>query len=259
MKNIIFITLLLLSYNSSKSQTLDQDNYTSVISDTNFSINFTNNDDGQSFTAGITGNLTSIKVVVFAEDVLNFCTSGDETVLAMELHSGDGFGGSVLGTSSNVTVVDGYTALTEFIFPSPIPVVSGSMYTFEVNIVTENCSFLYTNLEAVLNGNYLGGVGYNAGLAHTSEILFQTLVNSTLSIDENGLEKITNIYPNPVQGFLYLQNFKALKSIKIYNTLGQLILVTKDEKIDFRKLSKGIYFLKIETSSKKMSKKIIKQ
>jgi len=257
MKKIIFITLLILSNYSSISQTLDQDYYTSITADTSFEMNSTDNDDGQSFTCGLTGDLTSIKVVIKAEDVFNSCSPGDETVLQMELHAGDGFGGSVLGTSDNVTVLDGHNALTEFVFSTPIAITSGSMYTFEVNIISEDCSNLFINLDAVLNGTYANGTGYNAGLPHTSEVMFQTFVNSALSIEKNeGLDIL--VYPNPVKDFLYFKNIKGSKFIEIYNTLGQLIFNTNEKQIDFRNVNKGIYFLRIHAFKEKVTKKVIK-
>ena len=258
MKKITLIILLVLPFNYSISQTLDQDYYTSITATTLYVNNSTDNDNGQSFTCGITGDLTSIKVVVVTEDVFNSCSPGDQTVLQMELHAGDGFGGSILGTSDNVTVLDGHNALTEFVFSTAIAVVSGSMYTFEVNIVTEDCSFS-NNLDAVLNGTYPGGTGYNAGSPHTSEIMFQTFVIDALSIEENEFEKTINVYPNPVQDFLYIVNTEDLKSTKICNTLGQLVIETKEEKIDFSNLARGIYFLQINTHKGLISKKIIKQ
>ena len=259
MRKFAFIILLTIPFHALISQTLDQDYYTSVTANTSFSINSVDDDNGQSFTSGITGDLTSIRVVVDAEDVLNSCSPGDETVLQMELHAGDGFGGSILGTSNNVTVLDGHNALTEFVFSTAIAVVSGSMYTFEVNIVSEDCGLLFTNLEAVLNGTYPNGTGYNAGLPHTSEIMFQTYVISSLSTEEHEHIGRINMYPNPVRNFLHLVNVKNLNSTKIFNNLGQLVLETKENKIDFSRLNRGVYILQIDTFNEIVSKKIIKQ
>jgi len=259
MKKISFITLLIMTFNSSISQTLDQDYYTSITATTNFENNAIDNDNGQSFTSGLTGDLTNIRVVLFAEDVFNSCSPGDETVLNMELHVGDGFGGSALGTSDSVTVVDGYNALTEFVFSTPIAITSGSIYTFEVNNVSEDCSNLFTNLEAVSVGTYLNGTAYDAGVAHPADILFQTYVISSLSTEENAHTVKINIYPNPVREFLYLENVKNLNSAKIYNNLGQLVMETKEYKIDLNRLNRGMYILQIDTFNEIISKKIIKQ
>jgi hypothetical protein len=176
------------------------------------------------------------------------------------MHSGDGFGGAVLGTSDNVTVIDGYDALTAFVFSTPIAITSGSMYTFEVNIVSEDCNNLFTNLEAVSVGTYLNGTAYDAGVAHPADILFQTYVNTPpLSTEENKLDRTIYAYPNPVQDILYLSNINNLNSTKIYNTLGQIVLETKEEKIDFTNLIEGIYILQIDSHKGLVRKKIIKK
>jgi hypothetical protein len=260
MKKITFLILAIIFFNSSIAQTLDQDYYTSISSTTNFGNDSTDNNNGQSFTSGMTGNLTSIKVVLMANDIDGFCSPGDETVLQMELQTGDGFSGSVLGTSSAITVFDGYNGLTEFIFPTSIAVVSGSMYTFEVNILSEDCSGLNSSLDAVFNGTYPNGTAYNAGSPHPSaDIMFQTYADNTLNIEDQEFDAIINIYPNPVQDFLYLVNVENLKSIKIYNSLGQLVIETKEEKIDFSNLINGIYFVQINTEKGIKTNKVIKK
>ena len=68
------------------------------------------------------------------------------------------------------------------------------------------------------------------------------------SVDNNKLI----IYPNPTNSLVYLS-----KSVeyKIYNTLGDAVLVGNDIIIDMSSLNNGLYFLESES----VRKKIIKQ
>ena len=76
-------------------------------------------------------------------------------------------------------------------------------------------------------------------------------------IENNSFENIS-VFPNPFQDFLYLSKVKNLKNLKVYNFLGQLVIETKEIKIDFRNLKNGIYFLQIHTGKGTITKKIIK-
>lgn len=80
---------------------------------------------------------------------------------------------------------------------------------------------------------------------------------TTLSIIDHTTADI-HTFPNPVRDFLYIRNTKNPISIEIYNNLGQLILETKEEEIDFRNLNKGVYFLKATTANTIKTKRIIK-
>ena len=74
------------------------------------------------------------------------------------------------------------------------------------------------------------------------------------------LSKNVKIYPNPIQDFLYIKNINSLKIVKIYNSVGQVILATngiKNKKIDFRGLDKGIYYAQLKTDKTLITKKII--
>ncbi|SDR76778.1 Por secretion system C-terminal sorting domain-containing protein [Polaribacter sp. KT25b] len=73
-------------------------------------------------------------------------------------------------------------------------------------------------------------------------------------------EYLITVYPNPVFKELRInipQNI-VLKSIKIYDIKGRLILVEDSNKIDVQNLSKGQYFTLIETNKGKSIKRFIK-
>ncbi|MCR9183082.1 MAG: T9SS type A sorting domain-containing protein, partial [Flavobacteriaceae bacterium] len=70
--------------------------------------------------------------------------------------------------------------------------------------------------------------------------------NNFLSIAENETNSY-QIYPNPTSGILYVESKYPVSSISIYTTLGQKIQATlENNQIDFSKIQKGVYLLKIE-------------
>jgi DNA-binding beta-propeller fold protein YncE len=74
---------------------------------------------------------------------------------------------------------------------------------------------------------------------------------TTLSIDETPTEfSSIRISPNPATDFIQVSGLKATEKYAIYNVLGAEIKsgeVFKNEEIEIRSLSKGLYFLKLES------------
>lgn len=79
--------------------------------------------------------------------------------------------------------------------------------------------------------------------------------NISLETDEIIIDKL-KVYPNPVKKLLHIN--KNINSVKVYSKLGQLLLSTKENMIDFSAFSKGIYVLKIDTENGCLIKKLIK-
>jgi hypothetical protein len=88
-------------------------------------------------------------------------------------------------------------------------------------------------------------------------------------IDEYGLNKFVNIYPNPSDGLFYIstKDIKGNVNLNMTDAKGKLIFSQKfipgtnayTHKIDLSSLAKGIYFIKIINSDKVMNKKIVIQ
>ena len=81
----------------------------------------------------------------------------------------------------------------------------------------------------------------------------------TLSSNSENIHEKTKIFPNPTQNTLYVLNINTVQNISVYNNLGQLILETKEEKINIEKLKPGVYFFKFQTKKRMESIKIIKK
>jgi hypothetical protein len=63
------------------------------------------------------------------------------------------------------------------------------------------------------------------------------------------------VYPNPSSTKIFIRYVTAKHEAvykQLYNSIGQLILSTKENEIDVRNLSKGVYYLKIENKTKKV-------
>jgi aminopeptidase N len=82
-----------------------------------------------------------------------------------------------------------------------------------------------------------------------------------LSTDEFVLDKKILIYPNPTLGEITIEkpNGIDIKSIKIYNTLGQLLLEQNwSSTINVSSLASGLLFLQLETSIGTINKSVLK-
>ncbi len=97
-----------------------------------------------------------------------------------------------------------------------------------------------------------GGNGEQSGhvrVYNLSEVLsLNAFVNSQFSL-----------YPNPTknQFTIQLENSTELKSVNIYNKIGQLVLKSKETTINTSKLASGLYIVAIETNKGKGFKKLI--
>ncbi|MBL4642960.1 MAG: T9SS type A sorting domain-containing protein [Flavobacteriaceae bacterium] len=78
---------------------------------------------------------------------------------------------------------------------------------------------------------------------------------------ENGLQIIC--YPNPVKNILRIKTSNAIEinSIKVYNTLGNLVIVEKShfKQLDLTNLSQGVFFVVIKTANNSFTKRIVKE
>jgi len=87
--------------------------------------------------------------------------------------------------------------------------------------------------------------------------------SSVLNSNNNVNDFTVNVYPNPVGTKLNIKFSQSinLKSISIYNSIGQLVQVNQNptETIDVSGLKTGIYFIKITSDNGMVSSKFIKE
>ena len=84
---------------------------------------------------------------------------------------------------------------------------------------------------------------------------------STLSTEDN-FSGTFKMYPNPTNGNEVYFNITENVSVKVYNVLGKLInnkeLNQKNNLLDVSSLSKGMYFVKVNSKNRSILKKLIK-
>ena len=73
---------------------------------------------------------------------------------------------------------------------------------------------------------------------------------ATLSVDSFNLASRFSIYPNPASDILNIKVDRSieLNKVIIYSSLGSILKTGMSQDIDLRNLSKGIYYLRIETN-----------
>lgn len=120
---------------------------------------------------------------------------------------------------------------------------------------------------------YRGGSLYGQitdSVAQQSLEAFKLNLDSCIALPVNNQElnienQALSIYPNPTQDELTVQSpGEAIRSVGIYNTEGRELLHRdaparkEDMYIDVSHLSKGVYFMKVETDSGVRMQKIVK-
>ena len=65
------------------------------------------------------------------------------------------------------------------------------------------------------------------------------------------------LYTNPTVGILYIECDEKINSVEIYNSAGQLILMSNQNKIDLSGQPLGIYFIHVKTENQTFSEKVI--
>ena len=85
--------------------------------------------------------------------------------------------------------------------------------------------------------------------------------NDVLSLNEFQLEEF-RIFPNPTSGIITLEKpeFLEVETITIYNTIGQLLLISPwVEKIDLSDFGDGLMFIQLETDKGIINKRLLKK
>lgn len=123
---------------------------------------------------------------------------------------------------------------------------------------------LITNFSAINNQNLLciqvDNVNYstnNPSWYKDSFANYNTNCNY-MNVNDIARNKV-DFYPNPVTDFLNIRDMDNFKNAEIFSTSGQLIKSYNSKKINLSTYPKGIYIIKVFTSEKTISGKIIKQ
>ena len=119
---------------------------------------------------------------------------------------------------------------------------------------TTNRETIKNNLRqtASLAPNYTDQLGY--GILNFGQVL-----SSFLKTNEFYSQNKAIVYPNPAKQEINISSTQKIEKISVYNSLGQFLFESKTNQINIEKLEKGLYFLKIKTSSSETVEKFIKE
>lgn len=76
-------------------------------------------------------------------------------------------------------------------------------------------------------------------------------------VEENGTKSVS-VYPNPVKNKLFVKS-ENLQSVEVYNLVGQQVAVTSEAVVEMGDLMQGIYFVRITSEGRTVTKRIVKQ
>ncbi len=162
-----------------------------------------------------------------------------------------GLGATVSNTQGNITTANGTS------FSSPI--IAGMVACLWQALPTKTNAQLMQIIKSSSNNFSTPNANYGYGIPN-----FASAVSNNLSVDNFDSSEFL-AYPNPTANEVYFQ-FNANwnnANLKIYNTLGQLILnedsLKNDSKISLSNQPNGFYYYKILVGSELKSGKILKQ
>ncbi|RZN80257.1 MAG: T9SS type A sorting domain-containing protein [Winogradskyella sp.] len=141
-------------------------------------------------------------------------------------------------------------------YASPISNADGTVYDQGDPIPPNNFAFRATKYSTSYSAFDGRDLTPGAPLENNPDI---TSCQSILSDEDFEVINVT-LYPNPVQDYLNIEANVIIEKIEFYSISGAKILESsKIDNINISSLRKGVYFAKIYSGEKSMSKKIIKQ
>ncbi|MGB0885803.1 MAG: PKD domain-containing protein [Chitinophagales bacterium] len=111
------------------------------------------------------------------------------------------------------------------------------------------------------SGNYsIELIVYDTNLC--SDTMLKTIfVEEKISTINSNYNKALEIYPNPINEFLFIKNNNNVEEIVLKNILGETLrkINIYEETINLKSYSKGLYFISFKLNNQVYTKKIIKQ
>ncbi len=208
-----------------------------ITSENNFGINIFNNQ-GLTSLSGLQ-NITTLSF-------LNI-TNNDQLVSFDGLNISDGINGIYIIGNDGLTDIQ---ALANVNIDLLFECIIESNSNLSICNMDSLCNYLSTDGVALIEGNA-------TGCATVNEV---KIACGILSMSENLLTTIL-AYPNPVSEILTIETTNTLNynNAKVRTILGEIILETTVNQIDFSKISSGIYFVEVTTNEGTITKKIVKK
>ena len=84
------------------------------------------------------------------------------------------------------------------------------------------------------------------------------IAEPTLGVSEVEMESQINIYPNPTKGIVSIHSNFEIDKVEVYSVLGEKVAeFNNTSRLDISQFTSGLYFLKITSDKKTITKKII--
>jgi hypothetical protein len=118
---------------------------------------------------------------------------------------------------------------------------NGDAFKFKVYDASENTILESTNSTLSFSPNEVLG---------SADTPFEVKANKVLGVDNYEKNSIL-FFPNPVKNKIKISSEKEMKSVKVYNTLGEEVMNINTQsnvlQMQLQSLIKGVYFIKIKT------------
>ena len=101
-------------------------------------------------------------------------------------------------------------------------------------------------------------IGVNIILESSAGQIIYSILFVSDFLNVTDISDEVKLYPNPTKDFIEIEGVEVAE-VKVYNAIGQLILVTKENVIDLSTQDAGVYIIKVITSSGIITKQIIKE
>jgi len=119
-----------------------------------------------------------------------------------------------------------------------------------------------TDLYVVIPNTAFTDMSGNAFAGLTTNTLWNFSTSTVLGIEDNIIKGFA-LYPNPVKGVLNIRAQETLKTIQVFNLMGQQVFLKRlnsnKTTINLNRLPQGSYFVKIITDKTTKSVKLIKR
>ena len=202
----------------------------------------TNNLDGRVYqyciTASYTGNCESIPGIVFGDSGLNYLEINN-TILPLNLH--------VVSSDDEMKIAWNESLIAE----------SYNIYRNGQLLVENHPTASYTDSSVEASNSYCYTVTGNYGSfesGHSNEVCAQFVATSTAETRND-----INITPNPTRGQLNIISTQPVVKMEVINAAGQKVAIipNRSNTIDLSQYGKGVYFVKIETMTESIIRKVV--
>lgn len=181
--------------------------------------------------------------------------------------------GPNIGQTSTATVVEGGININIDVFTMMSTSYLGHTFTVEENLVKVTACYHETILAMpseytieifipIANPEIYNVQVYHYNSTQMEECDYDTLIASNfIPLSNSSFEKDAQnvlLFPNPAKGHFEIQSQNLeITSIKLYNSLGQIVKSSETLKNDISDLANGIYLVLIETGNGSLTKRLV--